>query len=58
MGGERRLAEAGINDGGGSLKTCRGSGDDEITPHKIKLGGPRCPLQGWNLAEEERDGAQ
>lgn len=61
MGGERRLAEAWINDGGGGggggLKTRRGSGADVLLLQKIKHRGPGRTLQGRSLAEEDWDAA-
>lgn len=38
MGGERRLAEAGINDGGGGLKTQGGPGDAVLPREKLSAG--------------------
>lgn len=51
MGGERRLAEAGINDGRDSLKNEEGQGM-KCYPVQNKALGPRCTLQGLNLCWE------
>lgn len=58
MGGERRLAEAKINDGG--LKTRGGPRDAVLPCEKLAAGdkqGPHNPcrtLQEWDLVQEDQ----